>query len=176
MPVSPVDRCTHVYPNGQCPEKAIANGKCAAHGGTAALNRKNKRMYTLARAEAQGLYGELADHEGLRTLRDEVAIARMAVQRWADSIKSDDDLQLKIPMLNTLLLTVKALVEACNKTEQNLGRLLDSAQVMWLAGEVIKICSEELDGVPDSSDRLERISERLLDSVKLAGKQKENEQ
>lgn len=175
MPILPSERCTHVSPGGQCPEAAIAAGKCAAHGGQSALNRKNKRMYSLARAEAQGLYESFADHDELRSLKDEVAVARMAVQRWTDTIKSDDDLQMKIPMLNSLLMTVRALVESCNKTEQNLGKLLDSSQLLWFAGEVIKICSEELDGVPDNIDRLERISDRVLEAVKLAGKQKETD-
>lgn len=115
-------------------------------------------MYDLAQAELRGLYGKLADREDILTLRAEIALVRVAIQRVADSLGTNFD--EKVGLLNTLLNTAKALVSECARVERIVGMSLDRATLHKFAGEIIRICSEEV----KDGDVLERIAGKIIEA------------
>lgn len=170
-PADPDNRCQRTGPFGQCVEAKVPGAEfCAAHGGRAAANKAKKRMYDLAQAELQGLYGEMADRDDLLSLRSEVALVRMAIQRLSDLMgHSESSFESKIVTFNNLLLTAKAIVSECVKVEKSAGLTVDRAALLKFGADVIQICDEVLADVPGKQDLLESIASRIIDAVKAAG-------
>lgn len=169
-PADPYNRCQRTGPFGQCGEEKVPGTDfCPSHGGRAAASKAKRRMYELAQAELQGLYGSMADREDVLSLREEVALCRMAIQKWASLMNSDTAVESKINTFNTLLLTAKTLIAECQKVEKTSGLVVERAALLNYAAELIQICGEVLENVPGHQELLEQIAARVIDAVKTAG-------
>jgi hypothetical protein len=171
--VDPENRCQWTGLRGQCPEPKVPGSEFCAKHARSTLSR----MYDLAQAELRGLYGKMAEREDLLSLRAEVALIRMAIQKLTNLMgQSDTSFESKISVFNNLLLTAKSLVTECAKVEKSVGLTIERAALLKFAGEVVQICSEEIEGLPESQAVLERIATRIIEAVKSAGESNETEQ
>lgn len=169
-PADPYKRCQRTGPFGQCPdEKVEGTDYCPAHGGRAAAAKATRRMYDLAQAELKGVYGQMADREDVLSLREEVALCRMAIQKITNLMSSDEKFESRVAMFNNLMLTAKALVGECLKVEKAANLTVDKKTLLAFAGDTIVICTEELADVPGRQEILERIAARLVNAVQAAG-------
>jgi len=108
---------------------------------------------------------ELGEADELKSLRDEVAIARMLIEERLNKIKNDQDLFTATGAINSLLLTVEKLVSRSHILEQNLGQLYHRSTVVQLMQAVVAIIDEEVRSLSGGADVIDRIVKRIYASA-----------
>ena len=164
------DRCQGVTGSGQCQYKSMDRSTfCPRHGGNRAgdeADRVELRNLRLSRARWMTRAKELADSEGITSLRDEIAICRLMLEEKLESCQGPADLMLASPMIQELLMKIEKLVTSAHRLESSLGQLLDKAAVVQLTGELISIISEGLDGIMD--ELIKNLGEQHEDAIRNA--------
>lgn len=162
-------RCKMSAGPSQCENVALQGSDCCAkHGGVDRTNAQSTRLYLLAKADSQKRLLQLADHEEIRSLREEIAIIRMLIEGRMNLIKSDNDLLIQSGAINSLVLTVERLVKSAHTIEQNLGILLSKSAVIALGQTICKIIVEELDGIERYEEIVDSIMTRITTSIASA--------
>jgi hypothetical protein len=162
-------RCKSSDGPSQCERFAEPGSDCCAkHGGVDHTNEKSTRLYLLAKADSQKRLLELADHEEIRSLREEIAIVRMLIEQRMNMIKNDTDLLVHSGAINSLVLTIERLVKSAHTIEQNLGILLSKSAVIALGQTICKIIVEELDGIENYEEIVDSIMTRISTSIAVA--------
>lgn len=143
------NRCTGATKNGQCPNQAmeIGEGKfathCSIHGGVMevrAVEGRSQNMYRLAKYGQR--VNELANHSGVKGLRDEIGILRMVLEEKMNQIKDESDLVLMSGQISSLVTSIEKTVVSCNKLEMSMGQMLDKQQIIQFAEMVIRLVGE----------------------------------
>lgn len=165
------NRCQATFAHGQCRRVAEPDGYCSIHGSTAAKEAEARRQYLLTKIEDQSRLSQFADHEHVKSLRDEIALARMLVERRFNAIQNDTDMMAACGPINQLLLTIEKLVKTCHSMEQSLGSLLARSTVLALAQQLAQTIVEELQGIPDYESTVDRLIERIFNVVENNEKQ-----
>lgn len=176
--IPPEDRCQHSHDSAQCGRAKIEGSRfCDQHvrSGMSGLEAKKTRQYLLADARYSNRLATFSEHDDLKSLREEVAFARMLIEKRFNMVTCDTELLAACGTLNTLLLTVERLVKSCNQVERNLGSMLSKPSVLTLGREIIAVIVEELDGIDDYEDIVDKISERIVAVILDAGKDQMNE-
>jgi hypothetical protein len=172
MPVhDPADpsRCKQSIGDMQCLDRSEPGSEfCRVHRGIDRTNEQSTRLYLLAKADEQARLHKFADHEEIRSLREEIALARMLVEKRWNIVKNDNDLISACGSLNTLLLTIERLVKSAHTIEQNLGILLSKSAVMALGQTICRIIVEELDGIENYEAVVDSITQRILSTIASA--------
>ena len=112
---------------------------------------------------------QLSEHEQIKSLRDEIALARMLIEERFNKVKNDSDLISAFGPINTALLTVERLVKSAHSIEQNLGALLSKPTVLALGQSISQVIVEELEGVDDYEAIVDRINQRIVEAIVAAG-------
>jgi len=170
---SPEKRCQHVNDDAQCPlERVEGSNYCHTHDAHALqrLEDKKVRQYLLTEAQYSNRLAALSDHDDIKSLREEIAFARMLIEKRFNMIHDDGDLLAACGTLNTLLLTVERLVKSCNLVERNLGTLLSKPSVLTLGREIIQIIVEELEDIAEHDEIIDRIGDRIISVILESGK------
>lgn len=141
---------------------------CQAHGGGATAIEHQKRQYFLTKAKARERLAQLSEHEEIKSLRDEIALARMLIEERFNAIKTDSDLLAAFGPINTSLLTVERLVKSAHVLEQNLGSLLARTTVLTLGQSISNILIDELQHLPGYEAIVDRVNERIIESITSA--------
>ncbi|REJ86529.1 MAG: hypothetical protein DWQ35_23145 [Planctomycetota bacterium] len=163
-------RCQGAAPDGQCMNEAESGSDfCRAHGGHSTAEAQEKRLYLLTKAKHRERLAQLSEHEEIKSLRDEIAIARMLIEERFNAIKNDSDLLAAFGPINTSLLTVERLVKSAHQIEQNLGNLLAKTSVLALGQSISRILIDELEDLPDYEEIVDRINERIITTIASAG-------
>jgi hypothetical protein len=162
-------RCQAAAPDGQCMnEQEHGASTCKAHGGRSTAETEEKKLYLLTEARYRTRLAQLAEHEEVKSLREEIALARMLIERRFDLIKNDNDLLNACGPINTMLLTVERLVKSAHTIEQNLGALLAKPTVLKLGQQMCEIVVTELEGIENYEAIVDRITSRVIDSISKA--------
>lgn len=162
-------RCKESVGTHQCTEIAAPGSDCCVmHGGVDTTNADSTRLYMLAQANHQARLHQLSDHEEIRSLREEIALARMLTEKRWNLIKTDADLMMHCGSINTLLLTIERLVKSAHSIEQNLGILLSKSAVLALGQTICKIIVEELDGIENYEAIVDAITQRIITTIATA--------
>ena len=123
--------------------------------------REDKRLYLLTKAQHRTRLAQLSEHEQIKSLRDEIALARMLIEERFNKVKDDSDLISAFGPINTALLTVERLVKSAHTIEQNLGTLLSKPTVLALGQSLSRIIVEELEGIENYEAIVDRINRRI---------------
>lgn len=163
-------RCKAPAPDGQCRNRAAHGSEyCETHGGIDHLPAEQKRGFLLAKAQDQTRLASLSDDlEPVKELRDSIAITHMLIEKRWNLIRNDGDLLMACGPLNQLIQTMERLVNSCHRIEQNLGELLARHAVLALAKEMVEIVIDEIEGIEDYEAIIDRITNRLIDTVRKA--------
>lgn len=165
------NRCQAVITQGQCPNQAEPGQiYCAIHGGRTArlvgdLTTKT-RNYNLGKWQAR--VERFSDSPELKSLAEEIGVLRMLLEQRLNACQSNTDLMLQSQGINTLILNIERLVTSCHKLEQNLGTLLNKADVIQFATEMISVITEYV----TDQDILAQIGDRLQEI--LIGREKKD--
>jgi hypothetical protein len=163
-------RCQGAAPDGQCQNFAEHGSKyCKHHGGVDQLPTEQRRGFLLAKADDQTRLATVADElEPVKELRDTIALTHMLIEKRWNLIKDDNDLLIHCGPLNQLIQTMEKLVNSCHRIQTNLGELLARHAVLALAREMVAIVIDELDGIEDYEAIIDRITSRLVGTIRKA--------
>lgn len=158
------ERCQAVGKHGQCPYKALPGAKnCSRHGGVSTLKsagRKLKRQYDLL--QWQGRVNDFADHENVKTLRDEVGVLRMLLENTVRLCKTHTDVLIFSAKIGDLVVKIEKLVTSCHRLEASSGMMLDKSAALHLAAQMIDIIGMHVTD-PEAIDAVSReIAEVIL--------------
>ena len=82
------------------------------------------RQYLLAKAQDRARLAAFAEHDDIKSLRDEIALTRMMIEGLWNSAQSDWSGWRSTARVNSHILTLEKLVKTCNQIEERLGTLL----------------------------------------------------
>jgi hypothetical protein len=155
-------------PGGQCRLVAVENSRfCPAHGGVATIkaNARNElNNYRLQHHKARVI--ELGQSEGVKTLRDEIAILRLLVEERMNQCQTQTDLILNSGPISDLVSRIERVVTSCHKLEGSMGQLVDKQAILHFATRIVDIIAEELSTVPDADALVGRLADRIIGEIK----------
>lgn len=168
-------RCKGVNPEGQCWNRAEEGSDfCRAHHGVNLAPARNMRQYLLTKVEERTRLAYFAEHDEIKSLRDEIALTRMLIEKLYNSIQNHADLLVTCGPLNKLLLTVDTLVKDSHKLEQSLGNLLGRPAVLRLGQQIVEILMVRLEGIPNHVRLVDSILDDLVPTINSATNETEN--
>lgn len=161
------NRCEATIQTGQCPHQAIdGENLCAYHlkdrDVEDKMSLRSYRLTDTALAESAGRHNQV---EELKSLREEIAICRSLVERRLNMIESNADLLSAVGQVNSLFLTLEKLISSCHRLETSLGTLLSRAALLELAKNIVGIIMDELEGIDNYEEIVDKISERILGQI-----------
>jgi hypothetical protein len=169
--LSDPNRCQGAAPDGQCRNRAEPEDKyCRLHGsGQRLAEQQAKRGFLLAKATDKARLSAVSEElEPVKELRDSIALQHMLIEKRYNLIQSDADLLASCGPLNQMLQTMERLVTSCHRIETNLGELLAKHAIVALAKDMVEIVVDELEGIPNYEEIIDRITVRLIDTVQGA--------
>mgnify|MGYP000857346084 CR=1 FL=1 len=155
-------RCKGSTANGQCLNLAVDGSEfCLCHHGVDRGPARRMRKYMLATAEDQGLLAKYADDDELKSLREEIALLRMIIQKTLDSALSDVEKINAYSKVSDYVVKVERLLKTCHTLDQSVGNLLGKSALRRLGRQLGQPIVERLTGIPN----YESIVEALLGDV-----------
>jgi hypothetical protein len=162
-------RCKGAQPDGQCQNLAEEGSDyCRACGGESRAPERRLKQYLLARAQDRTRLAQLDDPEGLKSLRDEVVIATGMLERRLNMVDSDAEFLQAFPQIERFLRSVAELKKSSFFLEQKSGAMLSRAAAFRLGQEIIKIVVDELEGIPNYEQIVDRIITRMAPTIQKA--------
>jgi hypothetical protein len=170
------NRCQGITKSGQCTQLAEESSDfCKRHArkSSADIEKARLRHYLLSNPMLQEKMERQSGIEEVRSLREEIHLARVMVETRLDLIEEGNkgDMLAAFSSINTYLQTIEKLTSSCHKMEISLGHLLTKSSVFSLGQDMVAILAEELQGIDDYEETIDRISERLV--VAIANTQNE---
>lgn len=159
-------RCKHSFPHEQCWNEAEAGcDNCLAHGGKSTALAEEKRLYQLAEVEDRAKLAHFSTHERIKSLREEIGLVRLLIEKRINLIKNEADLLAACGPLNSMFLTLEKLIKSCHTLDQSLGELLSKDTVVRLGQTICNIVIEELQGLEGHEAIIDRIVNRLFPTI-----------
>jgi hypothetical protein len=102
--------------------------------------------------------------EEVRSLREEIHLARMMVETRLELIEENDkgDMLAAFSNVNTYLQTIEKLVSSCHRMEVSLGTLLSKASIFSLGQDIVNIVIDEVQHIDGYEAIVDKISERIV--------------
>lgn len=134
-------RCQAVHFKGQCKYRRCEHSTfCPMHnGGIGDKAHAEESLNMLRLAKWQGRVGDLAEHEKVKSLREEIGVLRMMLEETINRCGDQVELIMNSGKIADLIMKIEKLVVSCHKLESNLGMLLDKQAAMQLSGEIVDI-------------------------------------
>jgi hypothetical protein len=147
-------QCLYVACEGSsyCP---MHNG----HFGAKRIEERTRHAYNLAQYQAR--VDDFADAPSVKSLRGEIGVTRMLLERIIISCTTDTQLLIYAGAIGNLVDKINKLVVSCDRLEARMGMLLDKAAMTVLAGQFIEIISRYV----DDPEALEGISTELIAAI-----------
>jgi len=159
-------RCKASAGDTQCLNRAaVGSDFCIAHRGIDREEAMNKRAYLLAEANDRARLASFAESENIKSLRDEIALARLMAERHWNMIKNDNDFINRAPSINSLLLTIERLVKSSHSIEQSMKSLLGREHVIAFAQLLVKVVMDELVTVPGYEEIMDRVMLKIMSTL-----------
>lgn len=166
------ERCQAIAQHGQCMNRSLPDSKyCKIHaGGGRSRAEKQLANYRLTQARIRQSIVEKSSSSGIKSLRDEIGIARVVMESILDKCEDATDVMVYHSQIDKSLSTIKTLVEACHKLEQSLNLTLDKQAILVIVGQIVEAMAEVIRDTPITEDvqldLINRVSDRLFDIVK----------
>lgn len=163
-------RCKAGTHSGQCvciaPE---GSDFCIHHSGIDRAPNRSMRQYLLAKAEDQTRLAQLSENEGLKSLRDEVAIAVGLLERRINLLQSDAEFIQACGQLNMLLLTIERLKKSSQVLEERSGAMVSRGAMLHLGQQICQIIVNRLEGIPDYEQLVDTIILDIIATIQHGG-------
>jgi hypothetical protein len=159
----------------QCGNKRVDGvTRCPLHGANKKLRaQENSSMRLYRLAKHQKRVGEFADHDKIKSLREEIAILRIMLEERWNSCQDEHELLLQSNNLCNLVMKIEKLVTSCDRLDGRLGNLLDKQAVKNLATSLMQILATELQEFSEVNNieteavsmLLEKIANKFLEQI-----------
>jgi len=121
------------------------------------------RMYRLAKWQSR--INEFADHDKIKTLREEVALLRMILESKVNAATDTTDLLIMSGPVTEMVMKVQKLVESCDKLETKSGSLLDRQKVQNLASGLMNVVASKINEYAEANDVAPEEVTGLLNAI-----------
>lgn len=135
---------------------------CVRHGATAQLAKKEKesvRMYNVAIWKER--IKALGEDPNARTLTEETAILRMALEAVLEKCKIPEDLFMYSSKIGDLSIRIEKLITSMHKIETASGQTMDRSASLHFAATVVEI----VDNVVRSLIKDEELSDKVTGCI-----------
>ncbi len=158
------ERCQGSRRGQQCVFKMIPGNpakRCpvciSAHAGK--IDRDSIYQFNLT--QWRDRLSRLSDDAGIKSLRDEIGILRMALEAVINRCTTDDDLILQSNKIGDLATKIEHVLVSCNKLEKTTGMMMDKTTALNMAGTIVEIISQNV----TDPDIVEKISNEIIEKV-----------
>jgi len=169
VPADSPDRCQAGTGSGQCPyKKSEGSAYCIMHGGVAVEKQKiaaEMRNYRLVKNTEKERLSEQYRTSSLKSLREEVILARMLLEEIWNKCSANDQLLIHSSRISDMLTRIQNLVVACNRLEEKTGKVLDKTELLIIGEQIVGIIGESIDDPDVLHDIALKISELLYSKV-----------
>lgn len=161
----PAQMCTALIDGGtrQCfYQREPHSEKCIRHGGMLAANKieaEKVRNYRLT--QYQRRVNELADSEGVKSLREEIGITRMVLEEIINSCKDQNDLIMYSAKISAMTRDIERLVVSCHRLESSLGFLIDKGTVLNISNQIVQVVSSHV----KDEQLLDTITTQIIQAI-----------
>jgi hypothetical protein len=170
-------RCTGVTPHGQCEYLAVEGSEtCEYHSGghnERKLTRKRIERYLIDNEQLRKSYLRQNDDAHYLDLKDEISLTHAMIERRLNAIQTDADVMMAIGPFTQLVQRLESMKLNLMKLQQQLGLVLGKDELRQLAVKFAEVLDNELDGIEDKEERMDRILEQLVVAIESAGKKGE---
>lgn len=155
------NQCEHSGPQGQCHNPSVdGSDKCAKHS----KESDRIRSYRL-----KGTLRERFEHHSsadlLTTVRDEIHLLKSLIEDRLDLAESPAERLVAFQTVRPALVDVVKCFEILTKLETATSVTLGKEALSELGKEVIKILTEELEGVPNHDSIIDSVAARIAASI-----------
>lgn len=161
------ERCNKWQGNHECIHKRIPGSLyCALHGGASIIPgniERSKRKYLGAQWQAQ--IGEFASDPEIKSLRQEIGITRLLLDKLLQRCQTDSDLLLRSSTMLEMIRTVERLVVSCHGIDAKIGVTLDKNQLVDFGSTVIEIVASMI----TDPAQMDSFIAQLTDAIAKAG-------
>lgn len=168
-------RCQSVVRSkGQCLYRAMEGSTfCPMHNGHLGAKKTAlavQHKYNIALYQAR--IDDFAEGDSVKSLRGEIGIIRMLLERTLNQCTDDTRLLIYAGAIGSHVEKIGKLVVACDRLEGRMGMLLDKAALTVLAGQFIEIIARYV----TDPEALDGIATELIEAiVNINGSDKELE-
>ena len=163
-------RCKGRSLDGQCQNVAEEGADyCRVHGGVSQAPARRLKQYLLTTARDCARLAHISENDGLKTLREEVAVALGMLERRLSLAKTDAEFISAFPQIERFLQRIADLKKDNLSLETKSGAMLSRDQPFGLFQEIVGIVIEELDGIPGYTEIMDRIIARIGPAIQQAG-------
>lgn len=156
-------QCQAVGQTGQCPYVRVEGSQyCPRHGGNKAKEaqvREAVRTYRLA--QWQQRVNEFADDGQIKSLREEIGITRLLLEKQINACTNDVELLINSHKISDLVMKMEKLISSCHNMEMKMGMLLDRTAILQLGSVIVEVISNYI----TDSDTREQASEKILGAI-----------
>lgn len=162
-------RCKGGTLNGQCLNTTPPGSEfCTRHAGIDRTPARDLRQYLLAKASDQTRLAQLSESEGLKSLRDEVAIAVGMLERRINLLQDDADFIRSCGQLNMLLLTIERLKKSSQALEERSGAMISRNAILRVGQQICQAIVNRLEGVPNYEQLVDVIILDVIGTIQQA--------
>lgn len=171
-------RCQGVTPDGQCEYLSVeGTNRCEYHSkghGKRNLEVKRIERYLIDNEELRKSYLRQNNDAHYLDLKDEISLTHAMIERRLSMIRTDQDMMMAIGPFTQLVQRLESMKISLMKLQQQLGLVLGKDELRQLASTLAAILDEELEGMEDKEERMDRMLERLVIAIETAGTKKED--
>ena len=162
-------RCQASIGTGQCMMVAVEGAAyCTIHGHGYKPPEKGKRQYFLTRAEDRAKLAAFAEHDDIKSLRDEIALTRMVIEELWNSGNTPAERLNNYGRVNTHILTLEKLVKTCNLIEERLGTLLSKPTLLRIGQQICQVLVNQLSGLPGYEQMVDALIRDVIGVIEAA--------
>lgn len=164
-------RCKSPDREGQCWNVAEPGSDyCRSHTGSDKAEVELIRQYQLTDARLRMRMAQKAgrDNSDIKSLTEEIHLTRILIEDLMNSCKSDTERLAHTATFNQLVATLERLTKTSFQMEQHLNQLLSKPTLVVLGQDIVRILIDELRGVSEYEGRIDRITNRMFDTIEHA--------
>lgn len=172
-------RCQGMTSDGQCEYGAVEGSRfCDWHSMGHAernLQKQEKRRYVIEREQIKEAYHRHGNDLAYLDLKDEIALTRGLLERRLNLARNESEEIAAQRDLQGWTKSLESMIIALSKMQSQLGLVLGKDQLRRLAKNFATIFNEELEGVDNKEDRIDKINERIFQALEDAGRDQEQD-
>jgi hypothetical protein len=160
-------RCQGSFKNGQC--QFISNpgtNFCEYHNAPARRQIAQQENRSFRLAQWQSRLNEFTDNPNVKTLREEIGIARITLENILLMCQDSNDLLIYSSKIGDMLTRIQKLVATCHAIENQLGLTLDKSAVISLAEKIITIFEQHIQDEDTMKAVAKQVGEAIVSTKK----------
>jgi hypothetical protein len=152
-------RCQGQHQHGQCRNVAVqGHERCPLHIGRALQNENKQKVRNYNLAAYQARLDELVEAPQIMSLREEIAILRMMLERRLNGCKTEVELMGSANAVGDLIAKIEKVLTSCHRVEASTGLLLDKPTALAMGNRIIEVIATYI----EDRDLLDRIAGEIV--------------